>query len=49
MFTKFNEGYAMAEELCLTRDLDELRQQLPYHNLRQRKVKTTKEIDWQAE
>ncbi|MGQ9689302.1 MAG: 2-oxoacid:acceptor oxidoreductase family protein, partial [Desulfobaccales bacterium] len=36
-------------ELCLNRDVDELRRQLPYHHLRQRKVKTTKEIDWQAE
>jgi pyruvate-ferredoxin/flavodoxin oxidoreductase len=36
-------------ELCLRRDLDELRKRLPYHNLRLRKVKTTKEIDWQAE
>ena len=39
----------MPEELCLTRDLDGLRKELPYHHLRQRKVKTTKEIDWQAE
>ncbi|MEJ5330824.1 MAG: 2-oxoacid:acceptor oxidoreductase family protein [Desulfobaccales bacterium] len=30
-------------------DLDALREQLPYHKLRQSKVKTTKEIDWQAE
>jgi pyruvate-ferredoxin/flavodoxin oxidoreductase len=36
-------------ELCLTRDLDALRKQLPYHDLRHRKVKTTKEVDWQAE
>jgi pyruvate-ferredoxin/flavodoxin oxidoreductase len=36
-------------EMCLTRELDELRRQLPYHHLRQRKIKTTKEIDWQAE
>ena len=39
----------MPEELCLNKDLDGLRKQLPYHRLRQRKVKTTKEIDWQAE
>jgi len=30
-------------------DIDALREQLPYHKLRQTKVKTTKEIDWQAE
>jgi pyruvate-ferredoxin/flavodoxin oxidoreductase len=39
----------MPEELCLTKDLEGLRRELPYHNLRQRKVKTTKDIDWQAE
>ncbi len=36
-------------EIGFHRDLDELRQQLPYHHLRAHKVKTTKEIDWQAE
>ncbi len=30
-------------------DIDTLREQLPYHKLRHTKVKTTKEIDWQAE
>ena len=39
----------MPEELCLNKDLEGLRKELPYHHLRQRKVKTTKEIDWQAE
>uniref|UniRef100_A0A7C5EQ58 4Fe-4S dicluster domain-containing protein n=1 Tax=Desulfobacca acetoxidans TaxID=60893 RepID=A0A7C5EQ58_9BACT len=35
--------------ICLNKDLDGLRRELPYHKLRQRMVKTTKEIDWQAE
>ncbi|MBM4285784.1 MAG: 4Fe-4S dicluster domain-containing protein [Deltaproteobacteria bacterium] len=36
-------------ELSPRLDIDALRQQLPYHKLRHTKVKTTKEIDWQAE